>query len=104
MSKVKIKKGDKVVVLAGSYKGKQAEVLVVYPEKNKAIVEGVNVVKKHNKPTANNPQGSITEKEASIHISNLALIDPVSKKATRISYKLEDGKKVRVATKSGKTV
>ena len=73
MAKVKIKKGDKVQVLAGAYKGKQGQVLVIYPEKNRAIVEGVNIVKKHKKPSAENPQGSIIEKEASIHISNLAL-------------------------------
>ncbi|MGM5631375.1 50S ribosomal protein L24 [Apibacter raozihei] len=104
MAKVKIKKGDKVQVLAGAYKGKQGQVLVVYPEKNKAIVEGVNIVKKHKKPSAENPQGSIVEKEAAIHISNLALLDPKTGKPTRVSYKVEGDKKVRVAVKSGQTI
>lgn len=99
MAKVKIKKGDKVQVLAGAYKGKQGQVLVIYPEKNRAIVEGVNIVKKHKKPSAENPQGSIIEKEASIHISNLALLDPKSGKPTRVSYKIDGEKKLRVATK-----
>jgi large subunit ribosomal protein L24 len=104
MAKVKIKKGDKVQVLAGAYKGKQGQVLVVYPDKNRAIVEGVNIVKKHKKPSAENPQGSIVEKEASINISNLALLDPKSGKPTRVSYKIEGDKKVRVATKSGQAI
>ncbi|MDR1877302.1 MAG: 50S ribosomal protein L24 [Flavobacteriaceae bacterium] len=104
MAKVKIKKGDKVQVLAGAYKGKQGQVLVVYPEKNRAIVEGVNIVKKHKKPSAESPQGSIVEKEASINISNLALLDPKSGKPTRISYKIEGDKKIRVATKSGQAI
>ncbi|WP_221410364.1 50S ribosomal protein L24 [Apibacter muscae] len=104
MTKIKIKKGDKVQVLAGAYKGKQGNVLVVYPEKNRAIVEGVNIVKKHKKPSAENPQGSIIEKEATIHISNLALLDPKSGKPTRISYRIEEGKKVRIAVKSGEAI
>lgn len=104
MAKVKIKKGDKVQVLAGAYKGKQGQVLMVYPDKNRAIVEGVNLIKKHRKPSAENPQGSIIEKEASIHISNLGLIDPKTGKPTRISYKIEGDKKVRVATKSGEKI
>ena len=104
MAKVKIKKGDKVQVLAGAYKGKQGQVLVIYPEKNRAIVEGVNIVKKHKKPSAENPQGSIIEKEASIHISNLALLDPKSGKPTRASYKIDGEKKLRVATKSGELI
>ncbi|MCO6565420.1 MAG: 50S ribosomal protein L24 [Apibacter sp.] len=104
MAKVKIKKGDKVQVLAGAYKGKQGQVLVIYPDKNRAIVEGVNIVKKHKKPSAENPQGSIIEKEASIHISNIALLDPKSGKPTRVSYKIDGEKKVRVATKSGEVI
>ncbi|MCT6869678.1 MAG: 50S ribosomal protein L24 [Apibacter sp.] len=104
MAKVKIKKGDKVQVLAGAYKGKQGQVLVIYPEKNRAIVEGVNIVKKHKKPSAENPQGSIIEKEASIHISNLALLDPKSGKPTRVRYKIDGEKKLRVATKSGELI
>lgn len=104
MTKIKIKKGDKVQVLAGSYKGKQGQVLVVYPDRNRAIVEGVNIVKKHKKPSAENPQGSIIEKEATIHISNLGLLDPKTGKPTRVSYKIEGDKKIRVATKSGQAI
>ncbi|MDR2122202.1 MAG: 50S ribosomal protein L24 [Flavobacteriaceae bacterium] len=104
MAKIKIKKGDKVQVLAGAYKGKQGQVLVVYPEKNRAIVEGVNIVKRHKKPSTESPQGRIIEKEASIDISNLALLDPKSGKPTRVSYKIEGDKKVRVATKSGQVI
>lgn len=104
MIKIKIKKGDKVQVLAGAYKGKQGKVLVIYPEKNRAIVEGVNMVKKHKKPSAENPQGSIVEKEATINISNLALLDPKSGKPTRIAYKIEGDKKIRIAVKSGEAI
>lgn len=104
MSKVYIKKGDLVVVIAGDDKNKQGKVLSVDPKNNRAVVEGVNMIKKHTKPSASNPQGGIVEKEASIHISNLALIDPESNKATRIKIKIENGKKVRVSTKSGKEV
>ncbi|MCQ2215106.1 MAG: 50S ribosomal protein L24 [Bacteroidales bacterium] len=104
MSKVYIKKGDLVVVIAGDDKNQQGKVLSVDPKNNRAIVEGLNMMKKHVKPSASNPQGGIVEKEASIHISNLALIDPESGKATRIRIKVENGKKVRVSTKSGKEV
>lgn len=102
--KLKIKKGDQVVVLSGSDKGKQGEVLLVIPHKNKVIVQGVNVIKKHTKPSAQNPQGGILETEAPIQISNLAIVDPESGKPTRVGYKFEDGKKVRFAKKSGKTL
>lgn len=104
MSKLKIKKGDKVVVLSGSSKGKQGSVLRVFPDKAKAIVEGVNIAKKRKKPSAENPQGSVAEIEAPIYVSKLALVDPVSGKATRVGYEIQDGKKVRIAKKSGKTV
>ncbi|MCQ2235419.1 MAG: 50S ribosomal protein L24 [Bacteroidales bacterium] len=104
MSKVYIKKGDLVMVIAGDDKNKEGKVLSVDPKNNRAVVEGLNMIKKHVKPSAQNPQGGIVEKEASIHLSNLALIDPESGKATRIRIKIENGKKVRVSTKSGKEV
>ena len=98
--KLKIKTGDTVKVIAGEEKGKEGKVLRVDREKNRAIVEGLNLVKKHTKPNAQNPQGGIVEKEASIHISNLSLIDPKTKKATRVGFEVKDGKKVRVSKKS----
>lgn|SRR5690554_2807763 len=104
MAKLKIKKGDNVVVLSGSSKGTKGSVLKVFPDKAKAIVEGVNVVKKHTKPSAQNPQGGIVETEAPIHVSKLALVDPASGKPTRIGYEVKDGKKVRIAKKSGKEI
>ncbi|ALC98253.1 50S ribosomal protein L24 [Capnocytophaga sp. oral taxon 323] len=98
--KLKIKTGDTVKVIAGEDKGKEGKVLRVDREKNRAIVEGLNLVKKHTKPNAQNPQGGIVEKEASIHISNLSLIDPKTKKATRVGFEVKDGKKVRISKKS----
>ncbi|HPF11402.1 MAG TPA: 50S ribosomal protein L24 [Flavobacteriaceae bacterium] len=100
MGKLKIKSGDTVVVIAGDHKGSEGTVLRVLTDKNKAIVEGVNMVKKHQKPSAANPQGGISEKEAPIHISNLALKDPKSGEATRVGYKMEGNKKVRFSKKS----
>jgi ribosomal protein L24 len=100
MMKLKIKTGDTVKVIAGDEKGKEGKVLRVDREKNRAIVEGLNLVKKHTKPNAQNPQGGIVEKEASIHISNLSLIDPKTKKATRVGFEVKDGKKVRISKKS----
>ena len=97
----RIKKGDNVIVIAGNSKGKTGKVLTVIPEKDRVIVEGVAMVSKHTKPNAKNPQGGIVKQEASIHVSNVALVDPKSGKATRIGYKVEDGQKVRVAKKSG---
>ncbi len=104
MAKLKIKSGDTVVVISGEHKGSEGKVLKVFIEKNKAIVEGVNLVSKHEKPSANNPQGGIIKKEAPIHISNLSLIDPQSGKPTRVGYKMEDGKKVRFAKKSNQVI
>ena len=98
--KVKIKKGDTVRVIAGDEKGKEGKVLRVDREKNRAIVEGLNLASKHTKPSAQNPQGGIVKKEASIHVSNLSLIDPKTKKVTRVGYELREGKKVRVSKKS----
>ena len=105
MSKLHIKKNDTVVVLAGEDKGKTGKVLKVLVEKNRALVEGVNMVSKSTKPSAKNPQGGIVKKEAPIHISNLSLVDPKSGKATRVGIKVtEDGKKVRIAKKSGEEI
>jgi large subunit ribosomal protein L24 len=104
MGKLKIKSGDKVIVIAGDHKGIEGKVLRMFLDKNKAIVEGVNMVKKHEKPSAANPQGGITEKEAPIHISNLSLLDPKSGEATRVGYRMEDGKKVRFAKKSNQVL
>lgn len=102
--KFKIKKGDTVMVLTGNDKGNTGEVLAVYPEKSRVLVKDVNIVKKHTKPSANNPEGGIHEKPAPIHISNVALIDPKSNKATRVGIKREDGKVQRIAKKSGEVI
>lgn len=102
--KMKIKKGDSVIVLTGKDKGKKGEVLRAIPTENRVVVSGVKVVKKHTKPTQLSP-GGIEDKELSIHVSNVALADPKNGKATRVGYKtLKDGKKVRVAKKSGETL
>jgi large subunit ribosomal protein L24 len=101
MLKLKVKKGDKVIVITGKDKGKQGDVMSVSPKENKAIISGINLAKKHQKPTRES-EGGIISKEMPIHISNIALIDPVSGKATKVGFKiLEDGKKVRVAKSSG---
>ncbi len=96
MTKLKIKTGDTVKVIAGDHKGSEGKVVKVFIEKNKAIVEGVNMVKKHEKPSAANPQGGIKEKEAPIQISNLSLMDKDGK-TTRVGYRMEGDKKVRFA-------
>jgi large subunit ribosomal protein L24 len=104
MTKLKIKSGDNIVVTAGDHKGSEGKVMRIFAEKNKAIVEGVNLVSKHEKPNTKNPQGGIVKKEAPIHISNLALIDAKSKKATRVGYKMEGDKKVRFSKKSNEVI
>ena len=104
MIKLKIKSGDTVMVIAGDHKGSQGTVMSVDREKNKAIVEGVNMVSKHTKPSAKSPQGGIVKKEAPIHISNLSLIDPKTKEATRVGMKVEGDKKVRFAKKSNQVL
>ncbi|HOD10058.1 MAG TPA: 50S ribosomal protein L24 [Flavobacterium sp.] len=104
MIKLKIKSGDTVTVIAGDHKGSEGKVLRVDREKNKAIVEGVNMVSKHTKPSAKNPQGGIVKKEAPIHISNIALVDPKSKKATKVGTKVEGDKKVRFSKKSNQVL
>lgn len=102
--KFRIKQGDKVRVITGDHKGSEGKVLKVLRDANKAVVEGVNTVSKHEKPSARNPQGGIVEKEAPIHLSNLSLIDPKSGEATRVRYEIRDGKKVRVAKKSNEVI
>ena len=104
MIKLKIKSGDTVRVIAGDHKGAEGKVLKVDREKNKAIVEGVNMVSKHTKPSAKNPQGGIVKKEAPIHVSNLSLIDPKSKEATKVGFKQEGDKKVRFSKKSNQVL
>jgi len=101
----KIKKGDKVQVLAGRDKGKRGEVIRIVPEENRAFVQGVNMVKRHTKPQGMGKPGGIVEKEGPINLSNLAMIDPASDKPTRVGFKvLEDGRKVRVARASGEVI
>lgn len=104
MTKLKIKTGDNVRVIAGDHKGSEGKVLRVLREKNKAIVEGVNMVSKHVKPSATNPQGGIVKKEAAIHISNLSLIDTKTNSITKVAYKVEGDKKVRVSKKSNQAL
>ena len=104
MKKLHIKKGDTVYVNAGNDKGKTGKVLTVIPAKDRVIVEGVNVVSKHTKPNAKQPQGGIVKQEAGIHVSNVQLIDPAQNKPTRVGYKFVDGKKVRYAKKSGEEI
>ncbi|QCX52895.1 50S ribosomal protein L24 [Elizabethkingia sp. JS20170427COW] len=106
MTKLKIKRGDNVIVTTGNknIKGKVGEVIEIIKDKNRAVVAGLNIVKKHVKPSAQNPQGGIVEKEASIHISNLAIVDPKTGKATKVGYKFDGDKKVRIAKKSGETL
>lgn len=103
-TKFKLKKGDKVVVLAGRDKGKRGEVLKMVPSEARAVVSGVNVVKRHTKPTQTG-SGGIESKEAPIHVSNLAIEDPKTGKPTRVGFKtLEDGRKVRFAKASGEVI
>ena len=103
MGKLKIKTGDTVRVIAGDHKGSEGNVMKVLLDKNKAIVEGVNMVKKHMKPSAQSPQGGIVEKEALIQISNLSLLTSKGE-TTRVGYKTEDGKKVRFSKKSNEVI
>ena len=102
MSHLHVKTGDTVVVIAGKDKGKQGQVKAAMPEKNRVVVEGVNMVKWHTKPTQKNPKGGIISKEAPIHVSNVMILDPETKKPTRIKkIQQEDGSYVRAAVKSG---
>ena len=102
MIKLKIKTGDKVRVVAGDHRGEEGKIVKVLIETNKAIVEGVNMISKHTKPSAKSPQGGIVKKEAPLHISNLMLVE--DGKTTRVGYRNEDGKKVRFSKKSDKAI
>lgn len=103
MTKLKIKSGDTVKVIAGDHKGSEGKVLKVFIDKNKAIIEGVNMVKKHTKPSAQNPQGGIVEKEAPMHLSNLSLLTSKGE-TTRVGFKMEGDKKVRFSKKSNEVI
>jgi large subunit ribosomal protein L24 len=95
-------KNDTVKILTGKYKGKIGKVLKVFPKENRIIVEGVNIIKRHTKPSQKNQQGGIVEKEGSINVSNVIIIDPKTNEPTRVGYKyLEDGSKVRISRKTG---
>jgi large subunit ribosomal protein L24 len=101
----RIRKGDQVIVLTGSDRGKRGEVLRVIPKEDRAVVQGVNIAKLHTKPNGMGQPGGIVEKEATIHLSNIALIDPKTDRATRIGFKtLENGSKIRVARATGNTI
>lgn len=102
-AKFKIKKGDKVVVISGRSKGQQGEVLKVLREDQRVIVQGANLVKRHTKPSAKSA-GGIVEKEATIHISNVAHIDPVEGKPTKVGYQISEGRKIRVSRRSGQPI
>jgi len=101
--KFKIKKGDQVVVTTGRDKGRRGEVIEVRRSENRVLVQGCNIVKRHTRATQTNP-GGIVNKEAPLHISNVSLIDPDSGKATRVGYEIKDGKKIRIARRSGKAL
>ena len=101
---LKIKKGDKVVVLSGKDKGKHGEVTKSLPKDGKVIVSGVNIITRHRKPTQTNPQGGLEKAEAPLHVSKVALEDPKTGKPTRVRFETRDGKKVRVASRSGELI
>ncbi|MEF2278823.1 50S ribosomal protein L24 [Deinococcus sp. YIM 134068] len=105
-NKLHVKKGDTVVILSGKQqdKGRTGKVLLALPHEAKVVVEGVNIVTKHVKPSASNPQGGIEQREGAIHASKVALVDPETGQATRVRKQIVDGKKVRVAVKSGKVI
>ncbi|SDC03482.1 large subunit ribosomal protein L24 [Sphingomonas sp. YR710] len=104
MSALKIKKGDKVVILSGKDKGKTGEVTKAFPKDSKVIVSGVNIATRHRKASQANPQGGLERFEAPLHVSNVAIADPKTGQATRVRFETKDGKKVRVAVKSGETI
>ena len=104
MAAAKIRKGDTVVILSGKDKGKTGEVVRSMPKESKVVVSGVNVHARHRKPTQLNPQGGIERKEAPMHVSKVAIADPKTGKATRVRFEERDGKKVRVAAKSGELI
>ena len=100
----KIKKGDRVVLLTGKDKGRQGAVLKVFPKEQRVLVEGLNIVQRHIRPTQGDPQGGIKNKEAPVHVSNVAFVDPKTGEPTRVGFKIEGDKKVRVAKKSGEVI
>lgn len=103
--KIRLKKGDNVIVTTGKYKGKTGKIVATHPSENKVTVEGINIVKKHVKPSRSNPQGGIVELTKPIWVSKVAIVDPSTKKASRIGYKLDDkGGKTRVFKQSGKEI
>ena len=104
MAAQKIRKGDKVVILSGKDNGKTGEVTKAMPKDGKVIVSGVNVAVRHRKPTQVNPQGGLERREAPLHVSKVAIADPKTGKATRVRFETRDGKKVRVAAKSGELI
>jgi len=104
MAAAKIRKGDTVVILSGKDKGKTGEVVRAMPKQSKVVVAGVNVHARHRKPTQTSPQGGVERKEAPLHVSNVAIADPKTGKPTRVRFEERDGKKVRVAAKSGELI
>ena len=104
MAAAKIKKGDKVVVLSGKDKGKHGEVTKSLPKEGKVVVAGVNIITRHRKPTQTNPQGGLEKAEVPLHVSKVALEDPKTGKPTRVRFETRDGKKVRVAARSGELI
>lgn len=103
-TKLHVKQGDNVKVITGKDKGKEGKILEAYPNDSRVLVEGVNMVKKHAKPSQSNPQGGILNQEAPIHVSNVMPIDPKTGEPTRVNYKEVNGKKVRIAKKSGEAL
>ena len=104
MSMAKIRKGDRVVILTGKDKGREGEVLRSIPKDGKVVVAGVNMISRHTKPSQADPEGGIKQREAAIAVSNVAIKDPKTGKPTRVRFETKDGKKVRVAVKSGETI
>ncbi len=104
MASLKIKKGDKVVVLSGKDKGKHGEVTKSFPKDGKVIVSGVNIATRHTKPSQENPQGGLSRFEAPMHVSKVAIEDPKTGKPTRVRFDMKDGKKIRVAVRSGEQI
>jgi large subunit ribosomal protein L24 len=104
MSAAKIKKGDTVVILSGKDKGKSGDVIRAIPSEDKVVVQGINMISKHKKPSQGNPQGGIERVEAPMHVSKVAMKDPKTGQPTRVGFKFLDGKKVRVAKKSGEVI
>ncbi|HXQ46743.1 MAG TPA: 50S ribosomal protein L24 [Caulobacteraceae bacterium] len=100
----KIKKDDRVVVLTGKDKGRQGQVTRVFPSEGRLVVSGVNMIKRHTRPSQADPQGGIKHREASLHVSNVALVDPKTGEPTRVGFRIEAGKKVRYAKKSGEVI